>query len=124
LADVVAESGGEAAGGPERAPDAPTGTTRPADPDEGERPGRRDRLDRPGRPRARPVARPEPAGPDPKVRSVLWGWLVVFALVGGQMSWVLRPFVGMPYREFAWFRGREGSFFEGVLASLRTLLGG
>jgi hypothetical protein len=59
--------------------------------------------------------------PDPLVRRVFWGWLVVFALVGAQMSWVLRPFIGTPAAEFAWFRPRQGSFFEGVMTSLRML---
>lgn len=69
-------------------------------------------------PRAVPVPKP-----DSRVRAVFIGWLVVFALVGVQMSWVLRPFIGTPDREFAWFRPRGGSFFEGVARALRTLLG-
>jgi hypothetical protein len=55
---------------------------------------------------------------------VLRGWLVVFALVGAQMSWVLRPFIGNPERDFTWFRPRDGSFFQSVWSSLRALLGG
>ena len=74
---------------------------------------------RPRRPRAQP--RPEP---DPKVRAVFRVWFVVFALVGGQMSWVLRPFIGSPAYEFAWFRPRDGSFFAGVMKSLQMLFGG
>lgn len=72
------------------------------------------------RPRARPVPPPEP---DPKVWAVMRLWLVVFALVGGQMSWVLRPFIGSPQTEFTWFRPRDGSFFEGVMKSLHMLFG-
>ncbi len=41
-------------------------------------------------------------------------WLGVFALVGPQMGWTLRPFVGAPGLEFAWFRPRGGSFAEAV----------
>jgi len=41
-------------------------------------------------------------------------WVVVFALVGSQMAWVLRPFLGNPATEFSWFRGRGSSFFESV----------
>lgn len=70
--------------------------------------------------RAEPA--PKPPEPDPKVRAVLWGWLVVFALVGAQMSWVLRPFIGTPQKEFTWFRPRDGSFFEGVMKALGALL--
>ncbi len=49
-------------------------------------------------------------------------WLLAFALVGTQMSWVLRPFIGSPDRAFAWFRPRESSFFEAVVKSIHSLL--
>jgi hypothetical protein len=68
-----------------------------------------------------PVVRPP--SPD-AVRTVLRVWLVAFALVGAQMSWVLRPFVGSPRLDFTWFRPRQSSFFEAVLKSLRMLLAG
>ncbi|MCB1128960.1 MAG: hypothetical protein KDM81_20850 [Verrucomicrobiae bacterium] len=48
-------------------------------------------------------------------------WMVVFALVGSQMGWVLRPFLGNPALEFTWFRGRGSSFFESVLHHLGQL---
>jgi hypothetical protein len=48
-------------------------------------------------------------------------WIIVFALVGSQMSWVLRPFVGNPAVPFLWFRGRESNFFEAVLQILQRL---
>jgi len=41
-------------------------------------------------------------------------WIIVFALVGSQMGWVLRPFLGDPGQPFTWFRERRSSFFEGV----------
>jgi hypothetical protein len=47
-------------------------------------------------------------------RLVFRCWIVVFALVGSQMGWVLRPFLGDPSQPFVWFRGRSSSFFEGV----------
>jgi len=69
-----------------------------------------------------PVAA-DPAPPDPAaVRVVVRVWLVAFALVGAQMSWVLRPFIGSPQLDFTWFRPRQSSFFEAVLKSLRMLL--
>ena len=54
---------------------------------------------------------------------VIYAWMVVFALVGGQMSWILRPFIGSPDVPFAWLRPRDGSFFEAVLRSAKLLLG-
>jgi hypothetical protein len=47
---------------------------------------------------------------------------VIFGLVGAQMGWVLRPFIGDPGREFEWFRHRQSSFFEAVWGALRQLL--
>jgi hypothetical protein len=75
-------------------------------------------------PLARAVrATPPPPPREVNVRVVFRVWLVVFALVGAQMSWVLRPFVGNPNTPFAWFRPRESSFFESVAQAVRSLLG-
>jgi lysylphosphatidylglycerol synthetase-like protein (DUF2156 family) len=58
------------------------------------------------------------------VRAIFRIWIVVFALVGAQMSWVLRPFVGSyGDGEFVWFRPRSGNFFERVWDALLELLG-
>jgi len=57
-------------------------------------------------------------------RMVFACWMVVFAVVGGQMGWVLRPFVGSPGLAFSWFRERDSNFFEAVLNTLRGLLFG
>lgn len=61
-------------------------------------------------------------GPSKHVRLVFRIWVVVFALVGAQMSWVLRPFVGNPEIPFAWLRIRESNFFQVVLGTLKNLL--
>jgi hypothetical protein len=42
-------------------------------------------------------------------------------VVGAQMGWVLRPFIGNPSQPFEWFRARESNFFEAVLNAIRTL---
>jgi hypothetical protein len=55
------------------------------------------------------------------VKNVFRLWLVVFGLVGSQMGWVLRPFIGNPNLPFAWFRGRESNFFQAVLQTLANL---
>jgi hypothetical protein len=49
-----------------------------------------------------------------QVRIVFRLWVIVFALVGAQMSWVLRPFIGDPNRQFEWFRERQSNFFQAV----------
>lgn len=48
------------------------------------------------------------------VRAVFRCWMVLFALVGAQMAWVLRPFIGQPDVPFTYFRARESNFFEAV----------
>jgi hypothetical protein len=65
---------------------------------------------------------PQPVGPSVKV--VFYCWVVVFGLVGAQMSWVLRPFLGDPSQPFAWFRPRQSHFFAAVARSLVDLFTG
>jgi hypothetical protein len=57
----------------------------------------------------------------PRARSVFLVWLVVYALVGAQMGWVLRPFVGDPGQPFHILRSREANIFLDVLRSLAKL---
>lgn len=72
---------------------------------------------------ARPVARPVRREESP-ARLVFSVWMAVFVLVGSQMSWVLRPFIGSPDKEFTWFRPRDSSFLEAVWRSLKHALAG
>jgi len=51
-------------------------------------------------------------------------WVIVFGLIGAQMSWVLRPFVGDPSTPFTWFRPRESNFFQAVLNAIYYALNG
>ncbi len=55
------------------------------------------------------------------VKVVFGCWVVVFGLVGAQMGWVLRPFIGNPNQPFEWFRARESNFFEAVFQALASL---
>ncbi len=55
------------------------------------------------------------------VKVVFQVWVIVFALVGAQMGWVLRPFIGHPAAPFVWFRGRESNFFQAVLQHIHSL---
>ena len=57
-----------------------------------------------------------------KAKSVFRVWTIVFALVGAQMSWVLRPFMGHPNLPFEWFRERDSNFFVAVFLALANLL--
>jgi hypothetical protein len=56
------------------------------------------------------------------VRSVFRIWVLVFGLVGAQMGWVMRPFIGDPSKPFTFFRQRESNFFEDVLRKTGELL--
>jgi hypothetical protein len=57
------------------------------------------------------------------VKRIFRVWIILFGVVGAQMAWVLRPFIGSPGKEFTWFRERGSSFFEAVWHALTTLLG-
>jgi hypothetical protein len=48
-------------------------------------------------------------------------WVIVYGLVGAQMGWVLRPFIGNPNLPFTWFRARESNFFMAVMHALSNL---
>jgi hypothetical protein len=41
---------------------------------------------------------------EPRHRHLLWAWFVLYAFVGVQMGWVLRPFIGNPETPVAFFR--------------------
>lgn len=58
------------------------------------------------------------------VRSVFVCWMVVFGLVGAQMGWILRPFIGSPDAPFEWFRQRDSNFFEAVWQAIMSLVSG
>ena len=63
------------------------------------------------------------SGSDGPARRTLCAWLAGNLLLGSQLAWILRPFVGSPDLPFTWFRPKQGSFFEGVGKSLESLLG-
>ncbi len=48
-------------------------------------------------------------------------WLVVYGIVGAQMGWILRPFIGSPDLPFEWFRERESHFLAGLISALGRL---
>jgi hypothetical protein len=58
-----------------------------------------------------------------QARSIFRVWLIIYSLVGAQMGWILRPFIGNPRMPFEWFRPRSGNFFQGLISSIHALLG-
>jgi hypothetical protein len=57
-------------------------------------------------------------------RRVFFGWLAGNLLLGAQLAWVLRPFIGSPGLPVQFFRADplHGNFFEAVWRALRHLL--
>jgi hypothetical protein len=56
-------------------------------------------------------------------RTVMWLWVFVYAFVGSQMAWTLRPFIGAPSMEFELFRQLGGNFYANIFASIGEILG-
>ena len=56
-------------------------------------------------------------------RWVMWLWVFVYAFVGSQMAWTLRPFIGAPSMPFELFRQLGGNFYTNVFASIGEILG-
>src|SRR5512142_2163625 len=51
-------------------------------------------------------------------RNLVRLWIVVYAFVGSQVAWTLRPFVGAPTMKFELFRQLGGNFYTNILASI------
>ncbi|MBM4430290.1 MAG: actin-binding WH2 domain-containing protein [Chloroflexi bacterium] len=56
-------------------------------------------------------------------RNVVRFWIFLYAFVGSQMAWTLRPFIGAPSIKFELFRQLGGNFYANVFASIGELLG-
>jgi hypothetical protein len=54
---------------------------------------------------------------------VLYVWIVLYAFVGSQMAWTLRPFVGYPGAQFELIRELGGNFYTNILYSIGEILG-
>lgn len=63
------------------------------------------------------------ASSDKAARHVLFAWLAGNLLLGSQICWLLRPFIGRPQDAVAFLGPEpfEGSFFETVLEALRAV---
>jgi len=56
-------------------------------------------------------------------RNVVRLWVLLYAFVGSQMAWTLRPFIGAPSIKFELFRQLGGNFYSNLFASIGELLG-
>ena len=57
-------------------------------------------------------------------RGIMVVWLFLYAFVGTQMAWILRPFIGHPDTGFSLFRGKAGSFIDTVMHALGQFFSG
>jgi len=64
------------------------------------------------------------ASANQRTSRVLRVWCFVYGIVGAQMGWLLRPFIGSPELPFAFLRDRDGSIFTGIVRSIAELFGG
>lgn len=71
----------------------------------------------PPRPPLRSPARKPPA------RRVFEIWTLTFGVVGAQMAWVMRPFIGDPELPFSFFRPRESNVLAALIRSFFGLFG-
>ena len=57
-------------------------------------------------------------------RKILFAWLAGNLLLGSQLSWILRPFIGLPDLPLEFLRPHplQGNFYETVFQSARHLL--
>ena len=59
-----------------------------------------------------------------KSKQIIFSWLAINLLLGGQLSWIMRPFIGTPYAPVQFVRDNalDGNFFESVIESVAILL--
>jgi hypothetical protein len=62
---------------------------------------------------------------NPRHRTMLRVWLVIYAFVGIQMAWVLRPFIGKPELPTQFFRGEQwGNAYVELVKIIWRAVGG
>ena len=55
--------------------------------------------------------------------SVLRFWLILYAFVGTQLAWTLRPFFGSPNTAFELFREMQGNFYLDIFKAFGEIFG-
>lgn len=55
--------------------------------------------------------------------NVLRFWLILYAFVGTQLAWTLRPFFGSPGAPFELFRQMQGNFYLDIVKAIGEILG-
>lgn len=68
------------------------------------------------------IAQEDTEGIETRMR-LLRFWLILYAFVGTQLAWTLRPFFGRPGTSFVLFRELDGNFYLSVFQALREIIG-
>jgi hypothetical protein len=55
--------------------------------------------------------------------TILRFWLLLYAFVGVQLGWFLRPFFGSPDSKFELFRKVYGNFYLDIVQAISQILG-
>jgi len=55
--------------------------------------------------------------------TILQSWLLLYAFVGIQLGWFLRPFFGAPESKFELFRSVKGNFYLDIMQAISEILG-
>ncbi len=55
--------------------------------------------------------------------TILRFWLLLYAFVGMQLGWFLRPFFGAPDSKFELFRAVKGNFYLDIVTAISEILG-
>jgi hypothetical protein len=55
-------------------------------------------------------------------KRLVQAWLGLYAFVGSQLGWTLRPFFGAPGEPFQLFRQLEGNFYQSVFHAIANVL--
>jgi len=57
------------------------------------------------------------------IGTIMNWWLITYGIVGAQMAWLMRPFIGSPDSQFALFRSQESNIYMNIVQALGKLLG-
>ncbi|MCH8273308.1 MAG: actin-binding WH2 domain-containing protein [Armatimonadetes bacterium] len=57
---------------------------------------------------------------DARVR-IIWLWIMLYAFVGSQLGWTLRPFFGSPDLEFEVMREIGGNFYMNIIEAIKEV---
>jgi hypothetical protein len=66
----------------------------------------------------------QPEQQRPNVTTIITWWLITYGIVGTQMAWMMRPFIGHPGTPFSIFRAQESNFYVEVANSIYKMLSG